>query len=128
VARLSLIVVAALSSLAAGCCCPALSGRYYEVGLPPPSHSAGVTAKKDDVKCAPGTSAQFAGHHGGWQRHGWLGHRLNDAVPSQQQYDYVNPLPKFHPAPVQPVFETQMHYLPPSDPTAKPQSVLNGKP
>ena len=124
-ARLPLIIVAALALLAAGCCCPALSGRYYEVGLPPPPAVAG-TVKKEGATCAPNGSARLAGHHVSWHRRGWFSHRQNDAVPSQQQYDYVNPLPKFHPAPTGPVFETQMHYLPPSDPTAKPPAAPSG--
>jgi len=48
-------------------------------------------------------------------------------VPSQQQFDYLSPLPKFHPAPTHPVFETQMHYLPPTDPAAKRHGALSEK-
>jgi hypothetical protein len=47
-------------------------------------------------------------------------------VPSQQQYDYLSPLPKFHPAPTHPVFESQAHYLPPTDPAAPPRGMANG--
>jgi hypothetical protein len=49
-------------------------------------------------------------------------------VPSQQQYDYISPLPKFHPAPTHPVFEAQMHYLPPTNPAALPPGAVSEKP
>ena len=129
--RLPFIIAAGVCSLAAGCCCPALSGRYCEVGLPPPQAVSGTATKDDgkvDVKCPPGTSARFVGN--GRHRHGagWLRHGQNDPVPSQQQYDYISPLPKFHPAPTGPVFETQMHYLPPSDPAAGQHGVASAKP
>jgi hypothetical protein len=117
VARWPLKLAIGVCSLAAGCCCPALSGRYCEVGLPPPAAGAGIKAA--NTKCENGDNQRIARQAGLKHGHSWLGRGHNEAVPSQQQFDYLSPLPKFHPAPTHPVFEAQMHYLPPSDPTAK---------
>jgi hypothetical protein len=93
--------------------------------LPPPAAAASIKAA--NAKCENGDNQRIAKHSIVRHGHSWLGRRHNEAVPSQQQFDYLSPLPKFHPAPTHPVFEAQMHYLPPSDPTARPHGELSGK-
>ena len=122
--RSLLIIAAGACSLAAGCCCPALSGRYYEAGLAPPE-SATCDATGAAGKSANEACACSPRHRHGRLGHGWLGRGRHEAVPSQQQYDYLSPLPKFHPAPTHPVFEPQAHYLPPSDPAPPPRGVAS---
>jgi hypothetical protein len=129
VARLPIFVALGACLLATGCCCPAISGRYYEVGLLPPS-SPGKQTAANGGNCAPGGHRLFAGHGAGlhpW--HCWRGKWQSGPVDSQQHADYVSPLPQFHPLPTQPVFEPQLLYPMPLalDPVAKPHPPA-GKP
>jgi hypothetical protein len=117
VARLSILVALGASLLAAGCCCPSISGRYYEVGLPSPSCACddrGSTPSKFGPAAGHGTASRTFG--------GWFGKGENGDVASQQHADYVSPLAQFHPAPTRPVFEPQLYHAPPLalDPVAKP--------
>src|SRR5262245_46213798 len=106
-------LVACASLLAAGCCCPRLSGRYHEVGCRPPCRGAAPTvgsARIADNQPGPcGRGPIKGGHsHGAW--HGLLARA--GRAPSQQGPDYSSPQPKFHPAPTWPVFEPQITYAP----------------
>lgn len=113
----------AASSLAAallsGCCCPAISGRYCEVGMEPPSPAVGPCGDHCDT-CGPGVLHRgiMAGRP-----------HLLAKVPSQQHADYVSPLAKFHPVPTRPVFAPLPGYHPPTplDPVGKPDSVAIGR-
>ena len=126
---LRLFVVAAIGSLAAGCCCPALSGRYYEVGMQPPQPATSPAPAAGDKQADPAAACSPEScPHSGRLGHRWLGREQKGAVPSQQQYDYVSPLPQFHPAPTRPVFESLPYYLPPLSPAAKPSGVAGGSP
>jgi hypothetical protein len=97
------------ASLAAGCCCPELSGRYCRGPQPLPTPAA------QNCGCMPAAGGHsglapcghglehgplFAWLHGGLVRAGAGG-----PVPSQQHDDYQSPLAKFHPVPTRPVFE-----------------------
>jgi hypothetical protein len=126
VPRSLLIIAAGAFSLAAGCCCPALSGRYYEAGLEPPLAPVAGDVNEAAGKCANDACGGFARHSHDRLRPGWLSRGRHEPVPSQQQYDYLSPLPKFHPAPTHPVFEAQAHYLPPSDPAPLPRGMASG--
>jgi hypothetical protein len=133
VVRLPILAIAT-SLLAAGCCCPAISGRYCEVGMPAPQQVASAGGAEKGAKCDPEKGGHVGGRHAALHglhglhgllgRHGW---GASDRVPSQQQYDYVGPLPKFHPAPVRPVFEPQFFYEPPVAGAATGPSVPSGK-
>jgi hypothetical protein len=130
VVRLRILAVA-VCLLAAGCCCPAMSGRYCEVGLPAPGALTSAGGAEKSATCDPERGGHVGGRHAGrhglhglHERHGW-GER--GAVPSQQQYDYIGPLPKFHPVPVRPVFEPQYFYEPPVGAPAKGPSARSEK-
>jgi hypothetical protein len=123
VVRVPILGVAAIL-LAAGCCCPAVSGRYCEVGLPAPRPAATAGGADKSAGCDPEKHGHPGGRHAGLHGlHLGRGRGKSGPVPSQQQYDYVGPLPKFHPAPTRPVFETQDFYEPPLEAAPKRQSV-----
>jgi hypothetical protein len=114
--QLHLLLLAAASLLATGCYCPALSGRYSEVGcFPacppyPPCQPAPASAAKlpqQSEECLADTGCCLLG---GKSCLGSLFHRMNGPVPSRQHDDYVSPAAKFHPVPTRPVFAPEIAY------------------
>src|SRR5262245_22565910 len=99
--KLPITVLAAFDSLlAGGCCCPRLSGRYYEVGCRPPCRAPApivgggpAIPTRQLAGCDPWS---LKGGHGHAAWHGLLARA--GGAPSQQGPDYVSPQPKFHPA------------------------------
>jgi hypothetical protein len=102
-----LLAVLALTVLAAGCCCPPLSGRYEQPLIDvkqPASHERRAAGKESGNRRHRRHLVQGIGHRFGW-------HGLGDG-PETPPGQHV-PLPKFHPVPVRPVFEPQYDYSPP---------------
>ncbi len=123
-----LALVATASILAAGCCCPGLSGRYRNSCCQQTSNAccqqnSPNTYPDPQTACPPDASASAcpcddcnAGcSHGcllpGCSLRGWLAGWRN-GVPSQQQPDYYSPPAKFHPIPTRPAFEPLASYPP----------------
>ncbi len=100
----------------AGCCGPAISGRYCDVAPPPGAATCGEAAGQAKGPCPPGGCGLLSGHgallDGPWLT-GWRGMNASGPVPAEQHADYVSPLPKFHPVPTRPVFEPLPAYGPP---------------
>jgi hypothetical protein len=137
-ARLKFLALAATASfLAAGCCCPGLSGRYRSNACCQQNSSSCCQQTSDAccqqhvqdacpqpvATCPPDANASAcpcddcnAGcSHGcllpGCHLRGWLA-GWRHGVPSQQQPDYYSPPAKFHPIPTRPAFEPLASYPP----------------
>jgi hypothetical protein len=118
-----LLALVAMLALLTGCYCPALSGRYCELGPYPPCGpclpgnarclaapaASDARGPADDCLlggCGGRFGGRFGGRSGGPGRAGLA--RRQGAVPSQQRADYVSPEAKFHPVPTRPAFEPQL--------------------
>ena len=107
------------SFLLAGCCCPALSGRYYEVGMCPGPGEHGGSYANHAAGCHPGLRRPYLAANGS---------ELFAPVPSEQHADYLSPLARFHPVPTRPVFTPVPSAHPPRllDPVPKPLGFAAG--
>ena len=99
----------------AGCCGPAISGRYCDVGQPQAA-ACGCETAHASRRCLHGGSGLVHGNGAMLHRPllaGLFGMNASSSIPAEQHADYLSPLAKFHPVPTRPVFESLPAHGPP---------------